>query len=499
MMAQQSNAGYKPKFSILHTSARPDKWREIYDAWLKNADNPDDVEYVLVVDERWGFSHEDTWWEHDMERFYASRDRCVWNDRRRCYVDGVNLAAEHSTGEILVVNADDQFPCEHWDTEILKALAARPNSANAKDGLLNYAPEATKTAWVMAVNTGTPQEQERKILVAPILSRLRYEDLGYVFYPLYESAYADNDLYEQAADDGVLVEAQHLYFPHKHPWFDGPSKWKTTGVETDEALKEQNREEAFALGRKILEARRACGYREVKLPEQVATGQRKTISICCPGEVFRSEWVTAWTNLIMSLAPVYNIVPWNAHSSDVSITRHELGKAALGVNPDYILWIDDDNPVTATNIFQLIADLEHLPEADVVAGWCYTRSGNISCGRWEDHASKHITLEELMYGEHELKQVEWTGFPVVLMRANALGKAGKFPFLRMTDETSPWGCRGEDYSFCWKLAEAGGKIFVDRRVKVPHLKVGDCCGPQSSFDGTRETGQEIPAAEPAAV
>ena len=42
-------------FSILHTSARPEKWREVYDAWIAAADHPEDVEYVLVVDERWGF------------------------------------------------------------------------------------------------------------------------------------------------------------------------------------------------------------------------------------------------------------------------------------------------------------------------------------------------------------------------------------------------------------------------------------------------------------
>ena len=41
-------------FSILHTSARPEKWREVYDAWIAAADHPEDVEYVLWY-ERWGF------------------------------------------------------------------------------------------------------------------------------------------------------------------------------------------------------------------------------------------------------------------------------------------------------------------------------------------------------------------------------------------------------------------------------------------------------------
>ena len=45
-------------FSILHTSARPGKWKEIYDAWLGAAKHPELVEYVLVIDPRWGFGYD---------------------------------------------------------------------------------------------------------------------------------------------------------------------------------------------------------------------------------------------------------------------------------------------------------------------------------------------------------------------------------------------------------------------------------------------------------
>src|ERR1035437_5451831 len=101
-------------FSILHASARPDAWRAVYDDWMSKAVHPESVEYVLCIDPRWGFD------VADMSKYDTPLDnvRVVLNNRRRCYVDGVNLAAGESTGAVLVVNADDQFACENWDEEL---------------------------------------------------------------------------------------------------------------------------------------------------------------------------------------------------------------------------------------------------------------------------------------------------------------------------------------------------------------------------------------------
>ena len=94
----------RPLFSILHTSARPDAWRKVYDDWITKAANPEDVEYVLCVDERWGFRRQPAlsavpvsgdpaialeMWEIDRD----GMNTLVWNEGRRCYVDGVNTAA----------------------------------------------------------------------------------------------------------------------------------------------------------------------------------------------------------------------------------------------------------------------------------------------------------------------------------------------------------------------------------------------------------------------
>ena len=54
------------------------------------------------------------------------QNRLVENTRRKCYVDGVNLAAKHATGDILIVNADDQYPCPHSDI-VPQSIHPRPN------------------------------------------------------------------------------------------------------------------------------------------------------------------------------------------------------------------------------------------------------------------------------------------------------------------------------------------------------------------------------------
>src|SRR5271168_3787694 len=160
----------QPIFSILHTSIRPDKWQEIYRAWMDNAHDPDSVEYVLVCDHDWGF---DTL--PDFKRIHGgpgNLDKVTWaRGPRHCYVDGVNRAASISTGKILVVNADDQYPCKGWDSKLLRAHYLGASDRNELD-----------EDFVILPSTGTKDEHIRKIAVMPIMSRARYQKLGYVLH-----------------------------------------------------------------------------------------------------------------------------------------------------------------------------------------------------------------------------------------------------------------------------------------------------------------------------
>lgn len=655
-----SRSNGKPTFSILHTTARPYKWREIYDAWMGAAIGHKDVEYVLCLDYRWGFTY-----DHAIRQWELLRrglNKIVWNTERRCYVDGVNIAAKESTGDILVVNADDQYPMQGWDSYLYQMVPF----------------PAREAEFVVEVTTGTPQEHERNLLVMPILSRARYERLGYVFWPEYESMYADQDFCLHAQQDGVIIDARNpaYVFPHKHPMFDEKGWVPKEEIQKNwtREYAEQNRREAYQLGEVLLkwrskirfgkaiaEAERLEGwmtreellflskaasqcdtvvelgswmgrstyaicsgtsgnvyavdrwdwkylqtdehgnksyqstpaeenasdvydkfrqntdgftnllpvrkdsvesartlpdtdmvfidgghsYEQVKadilawLPKtkklicghdysgdpghvgvvkavneligpgvQVKPGTTiwykeltgpgaatavipngKIIAWCLPGEVFQGPIVSAILKLYAYLTHKgYTVVTHQAWTSSPYVTREALRLSVndMPVKPHYVLWTDDDNPVSPEMFDQLMKDLEP-EEVGCVAGWTWVDmyNGNfaVSAGIFsEDRNNIQVIPPKQINSETKLIEVEWHGFPVVLMKYDTLVAAGDKPFAGIPAPNSRWGVTGEDVAFCTNLkARSDCRLFVDPKVFVPHLKFG-AIGPAGRED-----------------
>ena len=412
--------------------------------------HPEDVEYILCVDERWGFPA-----GFCPPEILTGRFGVVWNQARKCYVDGVNTAAKASTGRILIVNADDQFACEGWDEKILAGGTLRA---------------AVDKEFVVRVSTGTPQEHERGIMVMPILSRVRYEKLGYVFYSEYESMYADNDFAAHATQDGVMIEARHLMFPHRHPLGD-PS------IPMDAAYEAQNRKEAFALGANIFARRQASHFGREPMPES------KVMAICIAGESFSMTWVLALMGLRDELTRNgWTVVMHSAYTTNVYVTRMLNCKSVResleqGVpRPDYVLWFDDDNIVNFPDVERLVEDLKERTEVSMAAGWCWIVSQNdntvrVSCGNFSPDSSHLTHFDNLeWFQSREPRPVEWTGFPLVLMRFSMLDELGEEAFLPFLDKRLMFGVAGEDASFCKRAIAAGHMIIADPRVKVQHVK-----------------------------
>lgn len=425
----------KPLFSLIHPSARPGKWQSILNAWL-DANEAGNFEYILVCDKRWGFEQLPV---NRMEGF-----RAVWNTGRRCYVDAVNIGAQYATGDVLIVAADDQFPCDHWDLKIAEILAD-----SGKE--------------VVEVSTGTPKEHERGILVLPILTRERYDRLGYLLYPEYESMFADNDFCEMARRDDQVADARNLFFPHKHPFFDAT-------LQIDEALKAQNRPEAYQLGAAVLAKRRADNF----------GGPRKRIDVCMLGERFSLRWVSSLFRSLIWLQTKYDLVFHMGYSTNVYAARTALvSEVKQSSEGDYVLWIDDDNPIEPEHLAHLLSDLEGVPGIDVICGWCalgadhYTDTfGESSVGYFKDgHRQAPLSAKQVEQSSG-LLTIDWTGLPLVLMRRAVLDKFEK-PFAPMPNERSAYGFDSEDLSFSRRLKEAGMNLAVDPRVKVPHLKLRD--------------------------
>jgi hypothetical protein len=458
----------RPLFSILHSSARPDQWRKVYDDWIGKAVHPDNVEYILCCDERWGFKRspglsavpvagdpaiELEWWE---VRARDGMNEAVWNEGRKCYVDGVNTAARASSGSILIVNADDQFACEGWDDALMRVI--EPDETVSGD------------AFVVEVSTGTPDEHARGIMVMPVLSRKRYEDQGgNVFFPEYESMFADNDFCESARADGIVIDARHLLFPHRHPLANAAHG----EVETDAAYLAQNRPEAWRLGESVLARRRASAFGKRPIQES------KVISICIAGESFSMTWVLALMGLKDELMRHgWTVAVHSAYTTNVFITRMLNAESVLSNPPraDVVLWLDDDNIVNFEHVSRLLSDLEARPEVSMVAGWCWIVSEmdnqvRVSCGNFSPDGAHLTHFDGLEFSRsRELRPVEWSGFPCVLMRYPFLESLGPRSFLPILDSGLQFGISGEDAAFCKRAGDAGHIILVDPRVKVQHVK-----------------------------
>jgi hypothetical protein len=458
-----------PLFSICHTSARPDKWRAVYDDWMSKAVHPENVEYILVIDPRWGFS------VTDMSPYDTPLDniRVEQNTGRRCYVDGVNIAARASTGDILIVNADDQFACDGWDDALLNVLPEGLGIVRAGLVIVDmYQPNWRDTEFVIECDEGG-QEHQRGIMPMPILSRGRYlRQGGFVFYPEYESMCADNDFCESARKDGVVIEALHLLFPHRHPLYD-------SSLPSDAAYAAQNSQAAYLLGKAIYARRKACNF--------AAEAPKRSIVLIMPGELFQGRYLDAVLDLQahLMLDLDFDVMRMRSYTSNPYLTREDVRRALanLTTKPQLCLWIDDDNPLSVEGFDRLLADLDLHSGVDGVAGWCWIHDNNkrgfmVSCGNWSaDHLHWDPFPPSFSY-QHDLAPFEAGGLPCFLMRYEALEKAqtgaeemGRSgAFLPVLNNRLEHGMTGEDLAFFLNAEQGGCKFLVDPRVRVPHLK-----------------------------
>jgi len=460
-------------FSICHTTARPEGWQESFGAWCARASRKwtsgeRALEYVLCVDRRWGFTPELV---QDFKRLASSEYpdivfRVVWNNARKCSVDGWNTAAAASTGSILILNADDFFPPSEWDCLLSEAVWK-------KHGV------GIESEFVIHVRSGIEVHDEAGLMTLGIMSRTLYERWGYALYPGYESVRSDDDFSDHAQFDGVVIDARHLVFEHKHPAWLATNTKAVEISDLDDVYRHQNRELSYAEGLRLLKARRANGFRDIQKP------RTKVIGACLPGRDFSMQWSMCW-HVLQAKILSHGFGLWDTwcYCNNIYFTRMMLHKQVMATleKLDFILWIDSDNLIDWNTVERLIETLEAYPDVSMVSGWYYLSAegsdlGNMpevwaSVGRWVDGHCEPFTFAELAEAERAggFLEAGYAGFGCVLMRADALRLTGSNPFLPRFSNAFEWGMSGDDVAFCRTLEENGGKILCDPRLRVEHLK-----------------------------
>lgn len=216
--------------------------------------------------------------------------------------------------------------------------------------------------------------------------------------------------------------------------------------------------------------------------------ERRKIGVVVAGESFSLRWLVGWTDLIGAAATKHDLHISYGYTSNVHWTRAGAAADILKVDPpvDYVLWIDDDNPPSALAGAILLSDLEANPEIAMVAGWYTLDTAGLeaSFGRsyhvigTTDKRRLPADLPDFLNPENpDLQECDWTGFGMVLMRREALASIGADGFMPEREaspdawEAPNFGYIGEDVGFCKRARAHKLRIFVDRRVKLEHLKL----------------------------
>ena len=236
--AQQSPRQTMPTISLLHaTYHRESGPIDVKETWLARAERRDLVEYIFAMD------------ADDRATVSMTVDhlRVVSPpiSGRVTSVRNWNAAASISTGDLLMVIADDLFPPSAWDSQL-------------RDLLRDLDPKRMSFA-VKVTDSPVPRDT---LLRHPIVSRSFYEQHG-LFSDAFDGVYSDNDITIRAFWRAIIVDGRSLGFEHRHPTLDPSVAYSSSHLRINSPLEYQKA--ALAFSRKWSRRKRFARIRLVPL------------------------------------------------------------------------------------------------------------------------------------------------------------------------------------------------------------------------------------------
>lgn len=409
------------KISVIHPTVRPEKAIAIAHQWNGAATVAgESYEYILVRDidgppipEGFGYR--------------------VMTADGKGMAHCLNFGARNSTGEILMMGADDYHAPVGWNVSVIEAIAD------------------TMFPKVLAVSDGLRTDN---LLCHPIMTRRRFDDQGGVmFHPDYDACtclYADNEHTTRAYADEVVIEARGIKFDHRHAMFTGD------GSTADQIAKEHNCKANYELGRKIYEARnpsRSWG--------KVAVG-------CRWSDAIDPAFVWSWSTYLMAgRRPGDVILNPSVRLPHATACNFLAWQFIEDTDCDSLLFIDDDMQFLPDDLTRLC---ETGFEFDVMGALCCCRRNphrpivldgvrDIQ----EDGSLSYFRSSKPIEG---IMPVHMVGFGFTLIRRWVIEKlAAEF-------KKSHWFVmdpdRGEDGRFSELARKYGAKLAINSTVSVGH-------------------------------
>lgn len=208
-------------FSIVHPSFhRPHQAYDVYKHYINNMSTDNDIEWIISL-------NNDDQHIADYKRLFENETNVsIIKSNVSSMVGATNVAALQTKYDIIILVSDDMYCPKNWDKELInvfKLYKDQPAVIQVHDSIRS------------------------DILTVPIMNRLAYNKLGYIYNPKYISLFADNDL--------MMVSKKHdMYFVHDNILFDH-RHYHTGKSKIDYTYKKENSNIAFDHGQRTFNYR----------------------------------------------------------------------------------------------------------------------------------------------------------------------------------------------------------------------------------------------------
>lgn len=228
------------------------------------------------------------------------------------------------------------------------------------------------------------------------------------------------------------------------------------------------------------------------------------VAICIPNESFilceaydnhlvHAMRVGKWVTESKGKDTEYEVYWYTTGRLLTQAAREKFIRVAHAEGMDYVVMYDNDMVLPPDFAERMVTVMEEHPEIDVLGALAFMRTPphyavlyNVVEGYDEvRHQDYYINTQVKRYPKDSLVECDAVGFGGVAIRMDFVRSKLRDPYFMSTTPT------GEDIWFCVKVKEAGGRVFMDTRIKLGHIMNPGIIDEDGFEKWVKETGHDL--------
>lgn len=205
------------------------------------------------------------------------------------------------------------------------------------------------------------------------------------------------------------------------------------------------------------------------------------IAVLCPW------YITEEPETGLAVQEIERKLGWKPHivrgSACIDMLRSEMACEALAAGADWMLWIDRDMTFNPADIPFILRSAQSS-NADIMAVNYPTKQvGGRPTVLFDIPAGESVVMGKFgsvapalrvgfgltFTSRRAFKLIAGNLPDVVFKRPRLIGKPFFIPFCKQLNGETAWRYLGEDYAFCERVREAGGRIVCDTHFRAGHI------------------------------